>query len=127
MWREERPGALAPGSLAGTSRRRIPAWVRKGVCQEIRAMLRRPSVRFQAGKPVAACHSRERVDREPPRRCHRGSEFAAEVGWSRPEAGEPGRDRILQIGSGLEQLRRERGLNRTTNQRPAKQKPSEHQ
>jgi hypothetical protein len=57
MCREERPGALAPGPLAGTSRRGIPAWVPQGSCQEIHAMLRRPSVRFQVGRPIAPCRA----------------------------------------------------------------------
>ena len=100
MWWEERPGALAPGRLACTSRRGIPAW---------------SSLREQPGNPRDAASSFSSFPgghasyAEPVRKGLTVSHladaikvpiFAAEVGWSRPEAGEPGRDRILQVGSG---------------------------
>jgi hypothetical protein len=100
MWREQRPGALAPGSLAGTSRRGIPAWSSSrelpgNPCDAASSFGSFPGGQASCGEPAGkGLAVNNHADAVTVRN------FAAQVGWSRPEAGEPGRDRILQTDSG---------------------------
>jgi len=75
MWREERPGALAPGSLAGTSRCGIPAWSSSRELPGNPCDAASSFGSFPGGQASYAEPGRERVSSERPRRCSHGSEF----------------------------------------------------
>lgn len=114
-------GALAPGSFAGTSCRGIPAWaIRRELpgkpCDAASSFGSFPGRTRQVRGAATGKGWREQEPTDDPPDL---PIFAAEVGWSRPELENRGRDRIF-----ADRIRparpRTKGLIRTTNQRPAK-------